>query len=177
MLERSEGALGAEKTHDVEGESVSAGIVGEFLLGGRTLERSAVVHLLLSSSFGINALFYASWLGYHIGIWALVIQASWAASFFLLSRFSAKFVEIRSLHDFLGVTFGKRTRVLAAWCSLVGIVYFVGWEVGIGESAIESFVIEALAYPPSEAAELADLFVLGVSCLHASLYKHVGPSW
>ncbi len=109
--------------------------VEDFLLGGKTLDRTSVINLLLSSSFGVNALFYAIWLGYTVGIWGLVIQAAWAISFLLLTPFAKKLRSGNSLHDFLGNRFGVATKILAAICSLVGLMYLMGWEVAIGEGA------------------------------------------
>ena len=111
-----------------------------FLLGARKLSGTAVVSLLLSSSFGLNALFYAAWLGYSVGAWALVIQGAWALSFFLLIPFARSFYGIASLHNLLGDRYGTPTRMLAAICSLVGILYLVGWEVAIARSTLASFL-------------------------------------
>src|SRR5262245_40619955 len=91
----------------------------EFLLAGRVLPSSSVVSLLLSSSFGLNALIYAAWLGYTIGAWAIIIQAAWALSFVLLIPFARSFYGISSLHDLLGSRYGAATKVFAAICSLV----------------------------------------------------------
>ena len=113
----------------------------DFLLARRTLGQASVVNLLLSSSFGVNALLYAAWLGYTIGAWALVIQAAWAASFLLLIPRATKFSNINSLHDLLGQQFGPATKRVAALCSLIGISYFIGWEVGIGRETIESLLV------------------------------------
>ncbi len=114
--------------------------VEDFLLGGRTLDRTSVINLLLSSSFGINALFYAIWLGYTVGVWGLVIQAAWAVSFLLLTPYAKKLRSGNSLHDFLGKRFGVATKILAALCSLVGLMYLMGWEVAIGEGAFKLFL-------------------------------------
>lgn len=108
----------------------------DFLLAGKKLNASAIVSLLISSSFGLNAIFYGAWLGYSIGIWALLIQLAWSISFFLLIPASKHFTSITSLHDFLGQQFGHKTKLLAALCSLVGISYFVVWEVNINVSTI-----------------------------------------
>ena len=105
--------------------------VTDFLLAGRKLKSHSIVSLLLSSSFGLNAIFYAAWLGYAIGMWALLIQAAWSISFFLLIPASKQFTNIASLHDFLGQQFGSKTKLLSALCSIVGIMYFVAWEVSI----------------------------------------------
>jgi uncharacterized sodium:solute symporter family permease YidK len=51
-----------------------------YLLAGGGLSRPSLISLLLSASFGLNALFYAAWLGYAIGMWALIIRE------FLFSR-------------------------------------------------------------------------------------------
>lgn len=110
--------------------------VSDFLFAGKKLQTSAIVSLLISSSFGLNAIFYAAWLGYSIGIWALLIQCAWSISFFLLIPAAKHFSHIASLHDFLGQQFGQKTKLLASVCSLVGICYFVVWEVSISVSTV-----------------------------------------
>jgi Na+/proline symporter len=111
-----------------------------YLLAGASLGRPSVVSLLLSSSFGLNALLYAVWLGYSIGAWALVIQAGWALSFILIAPYSPKIHAHRSLHDLLGTRFDAPTRVIAGICSLVGMMYLMGWEVGIGNATLRGFL-------------------------------------
>lgn len=110
--------------------------ISDFLLAGRRLRTTEIVSLLLSSSFGLNAIFYAAWLGYSIGAWALLIQFAWSASFFLLIPVARHFSNITSLHDFLGQCFGYKTKLLAALCSLIGIIYFVAWEVNINVTTV-----------------------------------------
>jgi Na+/proline symporter len=92
------------------------GKIADFLLAGRQLSTSDIVNLLLSSSFGLNAIFYATWLGYSIGAWALLIQCAWSISFFLLIPVARHFNTATSLHDFLGQQFGNLTKLLAALC-------------------------------------------------------------
>ena len=48
----------------------------EYLLADTALGRFPVISLLLSSSFGLNALLYQIWLGYSVGVWGLVAQAA-----------------------------------------------------------------------------------------------------
>ena len=110
--------------------------ISDFLLAGRRLRTTEIVSLLLSSSFGLNAIFYAAWLGYSIGAWALLIQCAWSVSFLLLIPAAKHFTSITSLHDFLDQRFGYKTKLLAALCSLVGIIYFVAWEVNINVATV-----------------------------------------
>lgn len=110
--------------------------VSDFFLADQNLSQSAVVSLLLSSSFGLNGLFYQVWLGYTVGIWGLLIQGAWALSFLLLSPFSKEIQTHRSLHDTIGSHFGKGTRILAGICSILGISYMMGWEVAVGNSTL-----------------------------------------
>src|SRR4051794_32558407 len=77
-----------------------------YLLAGGSLGRVSVINLLLSSSFGLNSVFYQVYLGYMIGAWGLIIQAAWALSFYLLSFNVPKIKESKGLHDFIGVHFG-----------------------------------------------------------------------
>lgn len=136
-----------------------------FLLANRQLPESSVLNLLLSSSFGINALFYNGWLGYQLGLWALLIQISWAASFFLLSRYAGRFQGIVSLHDLLGQRFDRRTKVFGAICSIVGITYFVGWELSIGRSAVETTLSGIGDVALSTSSTVAQILTIGVVVL------------
>jgi len=134
----------------------------DFLLAGKKLQSSSVVHLLLSSSFGLNAVFYAAWLGYSVGIWALIIQLAWSISFFLLIPVSKHFSNINSLHDFLGQRFGRNTKILAAICSLFGINYLIAWEASIDKSVIAPLLpqIGIMVNPDFLATLLITVFAL-----------------
>jgi hypothetical protein len=134
----------------------------DFLLAARRLPRASVVSLLLSSSFGLNALFYAAWLGYTIGAWALVIQAAWALSFVLLVPFAKSFYDISSLHDLLGRRYGTGTRVVAAFCSLAGMIYLVGWEVGIARGVFTSFFETMPGAPLGGVSSQGEIFIVGI---------------
>jgi len=133
-----------------------------FLLGGKALGKMSVVNLLLSSSFGINALFYAVWLGFTVGIWGLVIQATWALSFALLTPYSHRLRSGNSLHDFLGKRFGLATKIVAALCSIVGIMYLMGWEVGIGETAVTIFLTSSNEMSPEKVTSSTGLLIMGI---------------
>jgi len=104
--------------------------ISDFLLAGRRLRTTEIVSLLLSSSFGLNAIFYAAWLGYSIGAWALLIQCAWSVPV------ARHFTSISSLHEFLGQQYGYKTKLLASLCSLVGIIYFIAWEVNINVATV-----------------------------------------
>ena len=73
------------KPHNLLGNNKSD--VDIFFLGGRKISFWKVAHLLTSSSFGINAIFYATWLGYLMGMWGMILQAVWCLSFLLFSHF------------------------------------------------------------------------------------------
>jgi len=107
------------------------GALSSYLLAGGSLGRTSVLNLLVSSSFGLNALFYAAWLGYSIGLYALLIQVSWSASFFLLAKYAHTIRSHKSMHHLLGHDFGSGTRVVAGLFSLTGMMYFIGWETEI----------------------------------------------
>jgi hypothetical protein len=110
------------------------------LLARDTLHTRSVVNLLLSSSFGVNALLYAAWLGFSIGMWALLIQVAWSVSFLLLGRYSSSVRSLNSLHELLGERFGKSTKILAAICTLAGFTYLIGWELAIGKTSTLSLL-------------------------------------
>lgn len=112
----------------------------EHFLASRSLSIRKTASLLLSSSFGANSLLYGAFLGYAMGVWALVIQFAWTASFYLMARFSNQVYESTSLHEFLGRKYGQTTRKVAALCSIIGILYFAGWEIAIARSSLGSTV-------------------------------------
>jgi len=147
--------------------------VSSYLLAGSGLTRVSVVSLLMSSSFGLNAIFYAAWLGYAIGLWALGIQLAWSIGFLLLSRYATKVKSHRSLHHLLGDDFGKVTRLVAGVCSLVGMMYMIGWETEIARRTIGTLLTAGPAQTPPEAAASAGLLAIGVvvACL---LYTVLG---
>lgn len=122
--------------HDTSG-NFDKSLDGHFL-ADRMLSKRKVASLLLSSSFGANSILYATFLGYLMGMWGLLIQIAWMASFYLLAPFSEKIHRSTSLHDFIGEKFGLATRKLAALCSIVGILYFVGWDYAIARTSLQS---------------------------------------
>lgn len=144
--------------------------IDDFLLANKQLSKSSVANLLLSASFGANAIFYAAWLGYTVGIWALIIQGAWALSFILLSYLSKNFYEIDSLHDLLGKKIGKTTKILASICSILGVMFLVGWEVGIVKSSIESLSSQHSVIKDNNSPELL-IFITVVGTL---LYTIIG---
>jgi Na+/proline symporter len=154
-------------------KSRTAGTIENFLLGGRSLGKMSIVNLLLSSSFGVNALFYAVWLGYTVGIWGLVIQGAWALSFVLLTPYSDRIRSGNSLHDFLGKKFGLATKIVAAFCSLIGIMYLIGWEVGIGETSLNLFLTSSNEMSTEQASSSTNLLIIGI-VLGALVYTIVG---
>jgi hypothetical protein len=112
-----------------------------YFLANRTMTLSRTSNSLIASSFGANSILYAAWLGYIMGFWALLIHAAWCLSFVLLARFSTTIFKHTSLNDFLGCRFGRITQSIAAICSIIGILYFAGWEIAIAKSGVESLLI------------------------------------
>ena len=133
-----------------------------FLLARGTLRTNSVVSLLLSSSFGVNALLYAAWLGFSVGAWGLVIQAAWGVSFLLLSPYTDRVRSTNSLHDLLGERYGSATRIFAALCTLVGFTYLIGWELAIGRSSTLSLLNLTKELTPERAASATDLLMAGL---------------
>lgn len=113
------------------------GALADYLLASQGLESRSVVQLLLSGSFSLNGMLYQVWLGYTIGLWALVVQGAWAVSYVLLAPYAQPILESKSLHSFLGKKFGERTRVLAGLCSILGFTILVGWEFNVGLTTFE----------------------------------------
>ena len=133
-----------------------------FLLARGTLRSNSIVSLLLSSSFGINALLYAAWLGFSVGAWGLIIQLAWGLSFFLLSPYSTRIRSANSLHDLLGKKFGHVTKVIAAFCTLVGFIYLMGWELEIGTSSIRSLISLDNELTLEKAQSVTDFIIMGI---------------
>jgi hypothetical protein len=144
-----------------------------YLLAGASLGRASVVSLLLSSSFGLNALFYQVWLGYTVGAWGLVAQGAWALSFVLLAPYTATIRSQRSLHGLLGHRFGAATRVVAGACSIVGIMYLLGWEAGVGKYMFAGLLGSAGGFTPDHASAGAAWLTVGV-VLGCLLYTVLG---
>lgn len=113
------------------------GPLHEYLLANQGLEQQSVVQLLFSTSFSLNGMLYQVWLGYNIGLWALVIQGAWALSYVLLATRVERVRTAKSLHSFLGENFGKWTQILAGACSIVGFTLLIGWEFNVGKSTFE----------------------------------------
>ena len=109
--------------------------------GDRTLSKEKVVELLVSTSFGANSILYAVWLGYLMGMWAMIIHFAWCMSFYLLSKFSKQIYTHTSIHDFLSCHFGSIAKKVAAICSCIGLLYFAGWEIAIAKSGLDSFTM------------------------------------
>src|SRR5690349_9685572 len=69
-----------------------------YLLAGNTLKKYRVINLLWSTSFSLNGMLYQVWLGYIVGMWGLLSQAVWAASFFWLAKYADTVRANDSLH-------------------------------------------------------------------------------
>jgi cbb3-type cytochrome oxidase subunit 3 len=112
--------------------------VSSYLLANQSLRPPAVISLLLSTSFGLNYLFFQIWLGYTVGAWGFVTQGAWVVGMILLGKFSKEIKKYKSLHELLGKKFGKKTRTVASICSIVGILFMMGWEAGVGVNSLSS---------------------------------------
>lgn len=118
----------------------SGGSLESFLLANGGLQRLSVINLLLSTSFSLNGLLYQAWLGYQIGLWALLVQGAWALSYVLLSKHTAAIREERSLHAFLGKKYGKATQILAGICSILGFTVLIGWEFNVARATFDGLI-------------------------------------
>lgn len=137
--------------------------------GDRVLSEDIVVELLVSTSFGANSILYAVWLGYLMGMWAMLIHFAWCMSFCLMAYFSERIYTHTSIHDFLSCLFGPVTKKLAAICSIVGLLYFTGWEIAIAKSGLEASALSPKVSSPYTWSILVALVV----CI-ALLYTVVG---
>ena len=108
--------------------------VREYLLANQSLPPTRVSQLLLSASFSLNGMLYQCWLGYKVGLWALLIQGVWASSYFMLSRYCETLRNSKGLHAFLDARYGSSTRLCAATCSAIGMTVLIGWEFMVGRS-------------------------------------------
>lgn len=149
----------------------------KYFLGNRSIKTKQVTHLLISTSFGANAILYAAWLGYSMGMWAVLIQIAWCLSFVLLSKFADKVYKYTSLHDFLGEKFGKWAKIISALCSVIGLLYFMGWEISFAQSGLESlpfsnvnwglvigiFIVIAIIYTSINGRKLVSMIDTGLN--------------
>lgn len=148
----------------------------EYLLANTTLPRWPVISLLLSSSFGINAVLYQVWLGYSVGAWGLIAQLAWSFSFILLSRHSSIISSERSIHGLIGKHYGSSTRLLAGICSIVGIMLLISWETEIGRVTFTSLI--SSGYDSTNGTlinpERAGYWLLGATVIGCMVYTLVG---
>jgi hypothetical protein len=142
----------------------------EYFLASRSLKRSFIVNLLLSAAFGVNAILFAAWLGYLMGLWAFAIQIAWSLSYILLARYVRSVSGATSLHDFLGQRFGRATRRVAAVCSIIGLTYFVGWEVSIARVTLAGFASTGSTTSFQWLVVRASVFI-GIAAAIAILYS------
>lgn len=138
-----------------------------FFHGGGVLKWQQLLQLLLSSSFSLNAVFYALWLGYHIGAWALLIQLAWGVGYLLVMRFNQKIRNSDGLHQFLNPTFGRSAVRMAAVCSLLGIMFMIGWEFDIARGAFAGLFQSA----PDNAARASGTAVAGLVVAIGVMYS------
>ena len=141
----------------------SGGQLRSFLLADGGLQRFSVANLLLSTSFSLNGMLYQAWLGYQIGLWALLVQGAWAASYFLLSRHVPAIRSARSLHSFLGTRFGAQSQILAGICSIVGFMVLIGWEFNVGKATFEGLLNLSSETPRAAASQTLALTVSAVA--------------
>jgi len=145
----------------------------EYLLANTKLTRLPVISLLLSSSFGLNAILYQVWLGYSIGMWGLIIQTVWAASFWLLSFHVKKIRQQRSLHGLLGEHFGPTTRIIAGICSIIGIMLLMSWETEIGRTTLFG-LLTASGEGKAESVKAASEWLIGGIVFGCMIYTILG---
>lgn len=148
----------------------SSASLASYYLGDRNLSSTDLAHLLGASSMSLNGLFYHSWLGYKIGIYSLIVQAFWAASF-LFFIFSAKtFVELARQDSLFGNFqryFGKPASVIAAAAVGFTMLALVGWELAIaGGLAKEVF---SLTRPESFAVVLVIVVIIAIYTVRGGL--------
>jgi Na+/proline symporter len=149
--------------------SKGKGSLDSYFLADRGLMPPKVSNLLISSSFGANSILYSMWLGYVMGFWAMLIHLAWCMSFVLLSFFAPKISKYTSLHDFLLCRFGKVSCKIASVFSIVGVVYFAGWEIAIAKSGLDSFLISA-----GINSSLGAPIIFGIIIILALLYSSIG---
>jgi len=107
--------------------------VEEFFQAGRNIGFPLFTHTTWGTSFAFgNSIFYATWLGYTMGLSALWPQALWAIGMIcyalLLPRLII-FTQDFTLHGFLGSTFGPACRVTASLVSVFGFLVCLGFEI------------------------------------------------
>jgi hypothetical protein len=111
-----------------------------FFLADKKLDRLSIISLFLSTSFGMAAFFYAVWLGYIIGFWGFVLQATWSMGFLFLIPYTKKIKPVNSLHDFLSKQFDSGTGFISATCYLISILFLMAWEVRIAQQPLATLL-------------------------------------
>lgn len=106
----------------------------KFYLNDGKLGSWSISHLLGASSMSLNGLFYHTYLGYQVGVYSLLIQAVWAASFLLFIWKIDKFLELANSGSLFGNIdrfYGRATSKISALAVSFTMLALLGWEISI----------------------------------------------
>lgn len=143
--------------------------IRDYLLAANELPDLRVLNLLWAASFSVNGMVYQTYLGYKIGLWALLTQFAWALSFFWLAKYVSQVRRADSMHSALGAHHHRSLRPVAAIFSILSAMALVGWEFNVLQSTFR----ELVPSPVPAAADQGSLIAVGIvfSCL---LYTAIG---
>lgn len=109
-----------------------------FFQAGRNMGSVGLSGTYIATSLALaNAIFYFLWLGYTAGLVGIWIQLAWCLGFVVLYSLIPKMLResgTKTLHEFVGTYFGRKTAVLAAVISCVGIGLNFGYEIVVGST-------------------------------------------
>lgn len=117
-----------------------AATLAGYFLGNRTLGPKLTHHNFWATSFALaNGLAYFSTLGYKYGLSAMLFQIPWFLSFLVLAWQVRRIVKIsanKTLHKFLGDSFGPWARVLSACLTLLAVLSTILYEVHLSSQIV-----------------------------------------
>jgi len=124
-----------------KGEIVDPSDPKDFYWANQELTQNDAAHLHLTNSLSLNGLFYHAWLGYAVGIYSILIQAIWCASFLILSKYSKNLNELcrqDSFHGNLETYYSSRAKEFGILASCLSFLILIAWELSIASELLQS---------------------------------------
>ncbi len=107
--------------------------IGKFFIAGGLISAKTVTNVTWSTSIGLGtSMFVAIYGGYQWGLATIWLDATWAAGMWLYAWLLPSIVqhtEKFTLHGYMGSVFGDKTRYLAGFVSLTGLLFSTGFEL------------------------------------------------
>jgi Na+/proline symporter len=132
-----------------------SGPIRGYLLAANELTRFRVMNLLWATSFSVNGMLYQTYLGYKIGLYALITQVAWAASFFWVSRYIETIRRSDSMHGALEHAYHSSIRPIAGILSILSAMALIGWEFNVLESTFEGLITKGNQSPINQGSLIA----------------------